>query len=90
MVKIKLDELVKSHTIDYLVVIVLLLVFLTSVVMFHSSLVTMKVISIFAALAYVVWGVTHHTKRGHIDKKILLEYSGIALLGLVVIFSIIN
>ncbi|EKD23054.1 MAG: hypothetical protein ACD_83C00080G0002 [uncultured bacterium] len=85
-----LERLVKSHAIDYVVIVVLLAAFMLSVILFRFSYISIKVISIFMATAYVTWGVTHHTKRGHLDKKILLEYSGIALLGLVVVFSIIN
>ena len=32
------------------------------------------------SLGYVIWGVLHHKKHGHIDKKIILEYLGLALL----------
>lgn len=85
-----LKKLVKSHTIDYLVIITLLIVFFLSIILFHFSHLTIKTLTVFFALGYAVWGVTHHHKAGHIDKKILLEYLGISFLSVVIVFSLIN
>ena len=38
---------------------------------------------------YVLWGVTHHKKDGHIDKKIVLEYVGLSLLVITLITTLI-
>lgn len=32
------------------------------------------------SLGYVVWGVLHHKKHGHIDQKIVMEYVSLAVL----------
>ena len=51
-------------------------------------------ISIFVAtiplsLAYVLWGVLHHKRHGHLDKKIFFEYAGLALLINIIIFTLV-
>lgn len=49
-----------------------------------------KIAFIITASIYVLWGIIHHRLRGDLHLKIVLEYLGIALLGLAVIFSVIN
>ena len=41
------------------------------------------------SIGYVAWGVLHHKKRGHIDRKILLEYVGLAVLVNAIIFALV-
>jgi len=79
-----------EHLIDYIVISTIIAVFMFSVVFFRFSHLTVKLVSTFSAAGYVIWGVVHHKKAGHIDQKILLEYLGIAALGLVIIFSLLN
>lgn len=32
------------------------------------------------SIGYIIWGVVHHKKHGHLDRKIMLEYFGLAAL----------
>ena len=46
-------------------------------------------IVIFMAIAYVVWGVVHHKMHKDYDLSVLVEYLVMAILGLVIVFSLI-
>lgn len=48
-----------------------------------------KAIAISATLAFVSWGVVHHWLNHNLTWKIVAEYACVALLGLVVLFSLI-
>lgn len=37
------------------------------------------------SIGYILWGILHHKRHGHIDKKIALEYISMALLVNVVV-----
>jgi len=79
----------KSHSFDYFVLALILAVAFLAV-KFLSFTKPALVIATFAlSVCYVLWGIYHHKKAGHIDKKIMLEYTGIALLGNIIIFTLI-
>jgi hypothetical protein len=40
--------------------------------------------------AYLVWGITHHWHKKDLHLKVVLEYLGIAVLGLAVVFGVLN
>lgn len=46
-------------------------------------------IAISCAVAFVAWGIIHHHIHGDLRPKIVLEYLATAILGAVVLFSII-
>ena len=80
----------QSHTADYVALSITLLLCTIAIWHFRFSSITIQFISVFISGFYVFWGVTHHKKHGHIDKKIFLEYFGLALLSLVIIFSLVR
>ncbi len=41
-------------------------------------------------LAYLVWGIIHHWHKKDLHLKVVLEYLGIAVLGLAVIMTVIK
>lgn len=41
-----------------------------------------------AAAAYVSWGIIHHARRGDLHLKIVLEYLALALLGVVITYTV--
>lgn len=41
------------------------------------------------AVAYVLWGVIHHSRSGDLHSKVVLEYLGIAILGVAIVWSIL-
>lgn len=69
-----------DHTIDYIILLVSLLTAVISVKLFHLSDKSLSMVISFISIIYVVWGVFHHKKAGHIDQKIMLEYTSIAVL----------
>ncbi|QLG69606.1 MAG: hypothetical protein CH104c_0374 [Candidatus Woesebacteria bacterium] len=42
-----------------------------------------------AALSYIVWGVIHHKIHNDLYLQVVIEYVAVALLGLVVVFSLL-
>ena len=46
-------------------------------------------VSLFAA-AYIVWGILHHLVHHSVNLRIVLEYIVVALLGVAIIFFILN
>ncbi len=49
----------------------------------------MTALIIFAlTLLYVGWALLHHWRRGDLRRKVVLEYVGIAVLGLIAAFSV--
>lgn len=65
---------------DYAGLLSLLLIGLFLVRLFDLHRNSILVASIPLSLGYVLWGVLHHKKHGHIDRKILFEYLGLAIL----------
>lgn len=43
-----------------------------------------------AAAVYVAWGIVHHARRGELHLKIVLEYLALAILGVVVTYTVIQ
>ena len=41
------------------------------------------------AVSYVVWGIVHHHLRGDLYLEVVLEYIAVAVLGLIIVFSLI-
>lgn len=41
-----------------------------------------------AAAVYVAWGIVHHARRGDLHLKIVLEYLALALLGVVITYTV--
>lgn len=41
------------------------------------------------AVAYVLWGIVHHSRSGDLHPKVVLEYVGIAILGVAIIWSVL-
>lgn len=40
-------------------------------------------------ISYVVWGIVHHLLRKDLYLEVVLEYIAVALLGLIIVFSLI-
>lgn len=47
------------------------------------------VITIAAAVTYIIWGIVHHFLHKDLYLAVVLEYLAVAILGVVVIFSLI-
>ena len=41
-----------------------------------------------AAAAYVAWGIIHHSRRGDLHLKIVLEYLALAILGVIITYTV--
>lgn len=41
------------------------------------------------AVAYVLWSIVHHARSGDLHPKVVLEYVGIAILGVAIVWSVL-
>lgn len=46
--------------------------------------------AIILGAGYVLWGVLHHWRRGDLHPKIVLEYLGLAILGVAAVISVVR
>lgn len=65
---------------DYVILLVGLVVTGLLVRAFHLSQEYILFATIPLSIGYVLWGVVHHKRHGHIDQKIFLEYLSMAVL----------
>ena len=75
---------------DYLILLVLIAITILTVRLFNFDQVVMLILIFSISLVYVFWGIIHHKKAGHIDKKIVLEYVSLALLVNIIIATLIS
>lgn len=50
----------------------------------------LKILVILAIGSYVAWGIAHHARRGDLCNKVILEYIGLAGLGLIIALGVIK
>ena len=81
---------VKEHSGHYLVLL-FILIFGGVSLFYFQRFPQAQVVSVFlTASFYVLWGVIHHYLEGDLHLRIILEYLAIALLGFLILWSIIN
>lgn len=78
-----------KHHWDYLVLIGFLSFAGVVVTVLNLSKLSLGFFTLVVTSVYVVWGITHHNKSGHVDEKIVLEYLGFALLVCVLVFTLV-
>ncbi len=77
------------HLPHYLTLFGILFAGLLGIFIFSYDRVSQVIISIAVAVAYVAWGVVHHTLHKDFHLAVVVEYLLVAGLGLVVVFSLI-
>lgn len=78
-----------NHLADYAILITSLITIIVAIRFLNFSKTAIASLTIITSLSYVAWGVMHHKKAGHIDKKIMLEYLGMAVLAIALVISLI-
>ncbi|MBI3342968.1 hypothetical protein HY032_02335 [Candidatus Gottesmanbacteria bacterium] len=76
----------KAHTLHF---IVLLLILSAGVGMFFSaqgSIGLQLTIGIVTSVAYVAWGMIHHTMQGDLHRKVVIEYVFIGGIAITLLF----
>ena len=79
----------KEHSLDYLVLIAILLFGIILYIFFKNDVVMQRLIAASIALSYILWGIIHHHHADKITTKIVLEYILVAVLGFLVINSLL-
>jgi hypothetical protein len=79
----------KENPLDYLVLIAILLFGVILYILFKDDAVMERIIAISLALSYILWGIIHHHHADKVTSKIVLEYILVAVLGFLVINSLL-
>lgn len=82
-------EDLESHTIHYLMLIIILCLGFGSFLYFSFDRHTQFIIGILTCLSYAVWGIAHHYAENNLNWKIVVEYSIFAALAMAIIDSLI-
>lgn len=85
-----LSKDVREHLGHYLVLL-FILVFGAIAFFYFQRFPQAQTVSIFlTASFYVLWGIVHHYLEGDLHLRVIMEYVAIALLGFLILWSIIN
>lgn len=86
----KIFEDIKKHLGHYLVLL-FILTFGGVTFFYFQRFPQAQTVSIFlTASFYVLWGIVHHYLEGDLHLRVIMEYVAMALLGFLVLWSIIN
>lgn len=78
------------HLPHYMALFGILLASFAGLILFSYDRSFQMAVAIATAVAYVFWGIAHHTLHKDLHLETVIEYIVIASLGLVVIFGIIT
>ncbi len=84
-----LTKELKSHLLEYLLLITASVFFLIFISLFAGSHQKQFIILIIFAAYYVIWGAVHHAKEQTLSLKIMLEYLAVGGIALTVLYSIL-
>ena len=74
--------------VHYLSLVIILAVSFTGLLIFRYHPLRSFAI-IFTAAAYFVWGIFHHLALGTLHRKVVLEYLSLAILGAIIIATLL-
>jgi len=81
---------IKEHFVHYLVLL-FILAFGSIAFFYFQRFPQAQIVSLFlTASFYVLWGIVHHYLEGDLHPRVVLEYAAVALLGFLILWSIIN
>ena len=82
-------EDIKENTGHYLALL-FILVFGVGALVYFQRMPQMQIVSLFlTASFYVLWGIIHHYLEDDLHIKVVVEYATVAMLGFLIIWSII-
>lgn len=77
------------HTSHYLPLLGVILAGTLGFYLFSYDKAFQAVITVAVAASYVSWGLVHHFIHGDLHTSVILEYLAIAVLGVVLVFSVL-
>lgn len=80
---------IAKHLPHYFVLFGLLLAGILAFVLFSYDRIFQMVVAVAVAASYVIWGLVHHYIHRDLYFSVVLEYLAVAVLGLVMVFSLI-
>jgi len=81
---------ITKHLPHYLPLIGLFGFVIFSFILFSYDILLLGIISVSAAIFYILWGVIHHYIHKDLYVSVVIEYILVASLGLVIIFSLLT
>jgi len=85
----KIDEETKSNLLHYSTLVVMMNVVVGAYLLFGFNRAYQMIIVLTAGIAYVFWGIIHHHINDDLHLKVVAEYTLVALLAELIIFSLI-
>jgi len=80
---------IKEHFVHYLVLL-FILAFGSIAFFYFQRFPQAQIVSLFlTASFYILWGIVHHYLEGDLHPRVVLEYAAVALLGFLILWSII-
>jgi hypothetical protein len=74
---------------EYSVLAILSALYVGSVFAYQTSPANILISTIIFAALYVVWGIWHHAKIKNLNGRIMLEYFLVAILGIVIVSTLL-
>lgn len=81
---------IKEHFSHYLALLLILVFGFVAFVYFQRFPQAQILSAFLTASFYVLWGITHHYLEGDLHLRVIAEYLAIALLGFLILFSLVN
>jgi len=80
---------ISKHLPHYFILFGLLFAGILAFILFSYDRSFQMIVAISVAVAYIIWGIVHHSIHRDLYFSVVLEYIAIAGLGLVMVFSLI-
>ncbi len=78
-----------KHLPHYFALFGILVVGIIGFAVFSYDRIFQMIVAVSVAVAYVIWGLVHHSIHRDLYFSVILEYLAVAALGLVMVFSLI-
>lgn len=78
-----------KHFVHYVALFAVLAAGIVGFYIFSYERLFQAAVAVSVAVAYVVWGLVHHSIHKDLTPSVLVEYILIATLGLIIVFSLI-
>lgn len=74
---------------DYLILSVVTAIYVAAILYFKTTPLLVLISTLVFALLYIVWGIFHQYRSHNLHSKIVLEYFLVALLGVVIVSTLL-
>ena len=80
----------KKHILYYVTLLIIFSIGFLLTVFTSPNLTLQKIVISLTIVAYVLWGIFHHYRNHELTRRIMIEYILIGLLGLSIVFFLVE